>query len=61
MTIFALSSENMKRMNVNLIFELISNNFDKFLKDITRNNQVKIQVFGNRRRNAYYFATWLNG
>ena len=47
LTLFALSSENMKRVNVNLIFELISNNFDKFLKDITRNNQVKIQVFGN--------------
>ena len=47
LTLFALSSENMKRMNVNLIFELISNNFDNFLKNISRNNQVKIQVFGN--------------
>ena len=47
LTLFALSSENMKRMNVNLIFELISNNFDNFLNNISRNNQVKIQVFGN--------------
>ena len=47
LTLFALSSENMKRMNVNLIFELISNNFENFLKNISRNNQVKIQVFGN--------------
>jgi len=47
LTLFALSSENMKRMNVNLIFELISNNFENFLKEISKNNQVKIQVFGN--------------
>ena len=47
LTLFALSSENMKRMNVNLIFELISSNFDNFLKNINKNKQVKIQVFGN--------------
>ena len=47
LTLFALSNENMKRINVNLIFELISNNFESFLKNISRNNQVKIQVFGN--------------
>ena len=47
LTLFALSSENINRPNVNIIFELISNNFNVFLEDITKNNKVRAQIFGN--------------
>ena len=47
LTLFALSSENINRPNVNIIFELISNNFNVFLEDITKNNKVRVQIFGN--------------
>ena len=47
LTLFALSSENINRKSVNVIFELISNKFENFLKYITQNNKVKVKVFGS--------------
>ena len=49
LTIFALSSENINRQNINIIFELISKNYDFFLKDITKENKVRVRIFGNTK------------
>ena len=48
LTLFALSSENIQRISVNIIFDLILNNLDIYLDNISKNNKVKIQIFGNR-------------
>ena len=47
-TIFALSSENIKRLSINLIFELILNELDNFIKQISKDNSVNIRIFGNK-------------
>jgi len=48
LTLFALSSENIQRISISVIFDLISNNLDDFLEDISKNNKVKIKIFGNK-------------
>ncbi len=48
LTIFALSSENFNRPSVNLIYEIIYNNFSKFLEDLIKDNGVKIKIFGSK-------------
>ncbi len=48
LTIFALSSENFHRSSINLIYEIIYNNFTKFLDDLIKKKEVKIKIFGNK-------------
>jgi undecaprenyl diphosphate synthase len=48
LTLFALSSENIQRPSVNIIFDIIVNNFESFLEYVSIKNDVKIKVFGNK-------------
>ena len=48
LTIFALSSENFKRSSVNLIYDIIYDNFSKSFNDLVKENDVRINFFGSR-------------
>jgi len=48
LTLFALSSENIHRPGINIIFDIISNNLDSFLEDISKNEKIKVRIFGSR-------------
>ena len=48
LTIFALSSENYNRNSLNIIYEIIYNNFSKTFTNLINENGVKIKIFGNR-------------
>ena len=48
MTIFALSSENYNRSNINIIYEIIYENFSKIFDELVQDNGVKIKIFGSR-------------
>ena len=48
LTLFALSSENIQRPGINIIFDIISNNLGSFLEDISKNEKVKVRIFGSR-------------
>ena len=48
LTFYALSSENYKRHNINIIFMLIKDDYVKFLKDINSENNVKIKIIGEK-------------
>jgi len=49
LTIFALSSENFKRSSINIIYDIIYNNFSKTFTDLVEKNGVKIKIFGSRK------------
>ena len=49
LTIFALSSENFNRSSINLIYELIYNNFSKTFSDLISNKEVRVKIFGTRK------------
>jgi len=48
LTIFALSSENIKRIGVHIIFDIMIKNVDIFLEDIAKNNKVRIKIIGKK-------------
>jgi len=50
LTIFALSSENIKRPTVNIIFDIISNHLDSFLEYVIKTNKIRIRIFGNKNQ-----------
>ena len=49
LTIFALSSENFNRSSINLIYEIIYDNFSKTLNDLVKEKGVKIKIFGSKK------------
>ncbi len=49
LTIFALSSENYNRSSINLIYNIIYDNFTKIFNDLINENGVKINIFGSRK------------
>ena len=49
LTIFALSSENFNRSSINVIYEIIYNNFSKTFNDLVKEKGVKIKIFGSRK------------
>tara|TARA_Y100000590_G_scaffold468488_1_gene651420 strand:- start:521 stop:1174 length:654 start_codon:yes stop_codon:yes gene_type:complete len=49
LTLFALSSENIRRSNINIIFNTIYDNLNNFLISITENNAIKVRVFGSKK------------
>ncbi len=49
LTIFALSSENYKRSSVNIIYDIIYQNFENTFKELVKENGVKINIFGSRK------------
>ena len=48
LTIFALSSENFHRTSINIIYEIIYNNFSNTFNDLVKDKGVKIKIFGSR-------------
>ena len=48
MSVYALSTENLNRKSINLIFNLIENEYEFFLKKITENNEIKIKIIGEK-------------
>ena len=49
LTIFTLSSENFNRSSINVIYEIIYDNFSKTFSDLVKEKGVKIKIFGNRK------------
>ena len=48
LSVFTLSTENLKRRSINIIFDSIFDQFANFLKKITKENFIKIKVIGER-------------
>ncbi len=48
LTIFALSSENFNRSSINLIYEIIYDNFSKIFNDLVKEKDVRVKIFGSR-------------
>ena len=48
LTIFALSSENFHRSSINLIYEIIYENFSKTFDELVKEEGIKIKIFGSR-------------
>lgn len=48
LTIFTLSSENYNRSTVNIIYEIIYNNFSRLFDELIKNNGIQINIFGSR-------------
>ena len=48
LTIFALSTENFNRTSINIIYDIIYNNFSKTFNELVNNKGVKIKIFGSR-------------
>ena len=49
LTIYALSSENYNRSSINLIYDIIYNNFSKTFNDVIDEKGVRIKIFGSRK------------
>ena len=49
LTLFALSSENFNRSSINVIYEIIYDNFSKTFNDLVKEKGVKIKIFGSRK------------
>ena len=49
LTIFALSSENFMRSSINIIYDIIYENFDNTFTDLIEKKGVKIKIFGSRK------------
>ncbi len=47
-TIFALSSENFNRTSINIIYDIIYENFTKIFTELIKEKGVKIKIFGSR-------------
>ena len=48
LTIFTLSSENFKRSSINIIYQIIYDNFNKIFNELVKNKGVKVTIFGSR-------------
>lgn len=48
LTVYALSTENIERKSVKLIFDLIKKKYKKLLNDISKNNLIKIKIIGEK-------------
>ena len=48
LTIFTLSSENYNRSTVNIIYEIIYDNFSRLFDELIKNNGIQINIFGSR-------------
>ena len=49
LTIFALSSENFNRSSINLIYDIIYDNFSNTFNDLIKQKGVNIKIFGSRK------------
>ncbi len=48
LTIFTLSSENFRRSSINIIYQIIYDNFNKIFSELVKNRGVKVKIFGSR-------------
>ena len=48
LTLYALSTENLERPSVNIIFDIFKGNYKNFVDNMTEKKKVKIQVIGKR-------------
>ncbi len=48
LTLFTLSSENLNRPSVNLIYDIIYKNFSNLLDELINKKNIKINIFGSR-------------
>ena len=49
LTLFGLSSENFNRSYINIIYDIIYDNFSKTFNDLIKEKGVKINIFGSRK------------
>ena len=49
LTLFTLSSENFNRPSLNIIYDIIYNNFSKLFDDLVNKKNIKIKIFGSRK------------
>ena len=49
LTIFTLSSENFNRSSIQIIYDIIYENFSKNFSDLVKEKGVKIKIFGSRK------------
>ncbi len=49
LTIFALSSENFNRSSINIIYDIIYENFSNTFNDLVKEKDVRIKIFGSRK------------
>ena len=48
LTVFTLSTENFNRSSINIIYDIIYDNFSKTFNNLVKEKGVKIKIFGNR-------------
>ena len=48
LTVFTLSTENFNRSSINIIYNIIYDNFSKTFNNLVKEKGVKIKIFGNR-------------
>ena len=48
LTLFTLSSENLKRTSVKFLYEIIIKNFENFFDELIDKKKIKINIFGSR-------------
>ena len=48
LTIFTLSSENYNRSTINIIYEIIYDNFSRLFDELIKDNGIKIKIIGSR-------------
>ena len=48
LTLYALSSENIKRSSISIIFEILSNQYNKFLEEFKFKKNIKIKIIGEK-------------
>ena len=48
LTIFTLSSENFRRSSINIIYQIIYDNFNKIFSELVKKRGVKVKIFGSR-------------
>ncbi len=49
LTVFTLSSENFERSSLNIIYQIIYDNFSKILDELIQEDGVRIKIFGDRK------------
>ena len=48
LTMFTLSSENLERTSVKILYEIIDKNFESFFDELINTKKIKINIFGSR-------------
>ena len=50
LTVYALSTENMKRVSVSTIFDIILNQSNQIIKEFSSDDNVKVMIIGDRKK-----------